>query len=196
MTDLPFRDPTLTKLLASFVVNDDQQSVTNTTTLRRYPFPGQKAADGHYYIRIGTALVDVGRAIYALTYKKWPTRLQRRDGNPYNLHISNLVDLPPYTGPVPNSGDTRQYVGVFPYPANRSKPWRVGYYKKNQGFTLGYYQTEREAASAYDRMVFAIEGGAARLNFPTEKLAKLGPIEQKTVDRVMAKLYPALKKKI
>lgn len=180
----------LAALLENFEIGPDLASVVNKATGRRYPFTGQRCAAGHYYIRIGKSLVDVGRAIFALTYKCWPNRLQRKDGNVFNNHISNLVDL--VSAPAPPVGQvTSPFIGVHPYPNNRSKPWRVSLYYKRASYTLGYYPTDTAAARAYDRMVSALILDDAALNFPREPRLPLSAVEKKAVTRVMFKMYPS-----
>jgi hypothetical protein len=50
----------------------------------------------------------------------------------------------------------------------RDRKWRAQYGYRGQHYTIGRFDTELEAARAYDRMAVELFGDFARLNFPEE----------------------------
>lgn len=62
---------------------------------------------------------------------------------------------------------TSRYKGVSR--SKGSKKWRAIIYSKNEQIDLGHFETEIEAANAYDAAALKYHGRFARLNFPKTK---------------------------
>ena len=61
---------------------------------------------------------------------------------------------------------TSQFIGVSVYASGRKKPYRVQAKVDGRNKCLGYFQTEIEAAHAYDQHARLMHGALAILNFP------------------------------
>ena len=59
-----------------------------------------------------------------------------------------------------------KFVGVSPNKSSAKKPWRATISHQNKQYHLGSFDSEEEAAKAYDEKAIELYGDNARLNFP------------------------------
>lgn len=102
-----------------------------------------------------------------LHYKTWATQsIDHIDGNRKNNSVNNLRLATPFQNSA-NSRKTKsdtisQYKGV----SKNSRKWRAYIHNDYKTIHLGYYETELEAALAYDVKAIELFGQFACLNFP------------------------------
>lgn len=93
----------------------------------------------------------------------------KSDNRAENLRESNhrlqQVNMPK------KEGTTSMYKGVCHYPKKASKRWRASLCHKRRHVSFGYYDTQEEAALAYDRAAYNIWGETSiqHLNFPLDE---------------------------
>jgi len=77
-------------------------------------------------------------------------------------------------------GTTSLYKGVCYYANKASKRWRASLCHNKKHKSFGYYETQEEAARAYDRAAYAIWGEVSvqHLNFPDEPDNYQKPFEE------------------
>jgi len=88
------------------------------------------------------------------------------DGDTFNNNISNLrwASASDNNQNQKKRGGTSQYKGVS-WDKHRAK-WFSTIYKDNKRYRLGRFNTEEDAALAYDAKAKLLYGNHARLNFP------------------------------
>ena len=92
----------------------------------------------------------------------------KNDNRDVNLqpsdHILQQVNMPK------KSGTTSRYKGVCYYAHKKSKKWRASLQHKGKHLSFGYYESEEDAARAYDKAAFNLWGEYSRqhLNFPND----------------------------
>ena len=92
--------------------------------------------------------------IWLWHYKTWPLELDHKDTKRGNNEISNLREATSQqnkfnVGPRKNS--TSKYKGVCWY--KRDSNWKAQYRLNGKNYHIGYYDTEEQAAIAYDETV-------------------------------------------
>jgi hypothetical protein len=92
----------------------------------------------------------------------------KNDNRDVNLQPSNhnlqQVNMPK------KSGTSSRYKGVCYAPHKRINKWRAQLQHRGKHISLGHYDTEEQAARAYDKAAYAIWGEYSRphLNFPND----------------------------
>jgi hypothetical protein len=147
-------------------------------------------ADG--YLRVGIKEKKTGKyrtyciheVIYYMRHGTLPEQIDHKnliktDNRTDNLQPSNYnlqqVNMPK------KQGTTSLYKGVCYYPNKASKKWRASLCHKGKHKSYGYYETQKEAALAYDRAAYDTWGEYAvpQLNFPeNEDNYKNRPLNQ------------------
>ena len=120
--------------------------------------------DGRYYY--------IHRLVwFLLTNKEIPNDLfiDHIDGNRLNNHIENLrlaTSLENQYNKARQSNGTSQYKGVW-YDAVKGL-WKASIRSQDKRLYVGQFETELEAAIAYDKIAIEIQGKFAKLNILTE----------------------------
>lgn len=116
------------------------------------------------------------------------------NGNPLDNRRANLrivTQLENRRNAAKRPGLTSIYKGVSAK-SPRSSRWRALIYVNNKATNLGFYETEEEAARAYDAAARDIFGAAATLNFPNSgEQHALRPRARDAIDAQLSKLRPA-----
>ena len=81
-----------------------------------------------------------------------------------------------FQGKISRKLKTSKYVGVCFLKDKINNKWQASISYLNQGYSLGYYETEEEAARAYDAKAFELYGEGAKRNFPDLPIEK--PVEK------------------
>jgi|GEM_PF-1655549 len=131
------------------------------------------------YLRVGIKEESTGKyrtyciheVMYYMKNNELPEQIDhinliKTDNRPLNLRASNYnlqqVNMPK------KQGTSSIYKGVSHYPKKASKRWRASLCHNKKHMSFGYYETQEEAALAYDRAAYNIWGEHAvqQLNFP------------------------------
>lgn len=102
----------------------------------------------------------------------------KSDNSEANLRESNhrlqQVNMPK------KNGTTSRYKGVCYYPKKASKRWRASLCHRGKHVSFGYYETQEEAARAYDRAAYNIwkDHSIQHMNFPLEENNFKKPFEK------------------
>lgn len=117
--------------------------------------------------RVLGTLCAAHRVAWAMTHDRWPVGdIDHIDGNPSNNKISNLRAATRSQNQHNQKavrGGTSKYKGVS---QRESGAWRAMIRVDRQLVRLGQYQSEEDAARAYDRAAVEYFGCFARPNFP------------------------------
>ena len=133
---------------------------------------GYIAEDGYRRVRVDGRYYYVHRLVwFLLTNKEVPEDLfiDHIDGNRLNNHIENLrlaTSLENQYNKARQSNGTSQYKGVW-YDAVKGF-WKASIRFQDKRLYIGQFETELEAAIAYDRLAIEIQGKFAKLNILTE----------------------------
>jgi len=133
---------------------------------------GYTAEDGYRRVRVDGKYYYIHRLVwFLLTNKEIPEDLyiDHIDGNRQNNHIENLRLATAlenqYNKQRQNSG-TSTYKGVW-FDSVKDC-WKASIRFKDKRHYIGQFETELEAALAYDRLAIEIQGKFAKLNILTE----------------------------
>lgn len=102
----------------------------------------------------------------------WPL-VDHRDGDGLNNQRSNLraaTHAQNAANMRPHNRNKSGYKGV--YSPRRGDRWRAGIWAEGRSRLLGYFDTAKDAALAYDAAAFVVWGEYAWLNFPDELTAE------------------------
>lgn len=145
-------------------------------------------ADG--YLRVGIRDESLGKyktyyvhdVLFYMNHGWLPEEIDhfnhvKSDNSENNLRESNhrlqQVNMPK------KEGTTSLYKGVCHYPQKASKRWRASLCHRGKHVSFGYYETEEEAARAYDRAAYKIWGETSiqHMNFSWDELNYKKPYE-------------------
>lgn len=120
------------------------------------------------YLRVGFKGKQyyLHRVVWALYYKEWPTKaIDHRDQNPFNNTISNLRSCN-YQENNRNKSSDKDAVSSFKgvYWHKGGKKWNAAAKVDGKQVHLGVFNTELEAAAAYDNFAQKHYGEFAHLN--------------------------------
>lgn len=133
----------------------------------RKPAFAAKNADGYRYGVFCGAHILAHHAAWAIMHGEWADALDHIDGNRENNAIVNLrvADvLRNNWNRSSRAGASSRFVGVTWFKSQRE--WRANIETGGRKFFLGSFQTEEDAAKAYDAANWARAGRFAKLNFP------------------------------
>ncbi len=124
---------------------------------------------GYYVTSIKTdgkiRTIATHRIIFALLHGKMPRFIDHIDGNKLNNKPENLREVTPQQS-VMNRGKAKnkssKYKGVHYF--KRDRKWDAQYRINGKSFHIGRFNTEKEAAIAYNNKVLEVFGEYARLN--------------------------------
>lgn len=130
------------------------------------------AAKGYFHLGFRGKEYLLHRVVYFLSTKNDPGVLEvdHIDGNPTNNCPDNLRLATPGQNRVNSRGNKERrckFKGVQQVPQTRR--YRAMCKVKGKNTHIGYYDTEEEAAKAYDRVALAEYGEFAKLNFTASK---------------------------
>jgi HNH endonuclease len=132
---------------------------------------------GRWTTRFAGKLYDVGVVAFFIVTGRKPTPgydIDHINGNPADNRFANLRQCRHgenmrNQGPRARKGDGR-HKGTYYMPKcgrwDRAKPWAAAITINRKRINLGYFQTEEDAARAYDVAAQKHHGEFARLNFP------------------------------
>jgi hypothetical protein len=132
---------------------------------------GYIAEDGYRRVRVDGKYYYVHRLVwFILTNKEIPEDLyiDHIDGNRLNNDISNLrlaSALENQYNKARQSNGTSSYKGVW-FDAKKNC-WKASIRFQNERKYIGQFETELEAAIAYDKLAIEIQGKFAKLNILT-----------------------------
>ena len=132
---------------------------------------GYVAEDGYRRVRVDGRYYYIHRLVwFLLTNKEVPDDLfiDHIDGNRSNNHIENLrlaTSLENQYNKSRQSNGTSQYKGVW-YDAVKGL-WKASIRYRDKRLYIGQFETELEAAIAYDKLAIEIQGKFAKLNILT-----------------------------
>ena len=130
----------------------------------------------------------MGKCYYAHRLAWWfvhgempPAEIDHINGNPSDNRIANLrlaTHAENHKNRRAEVGGSSRYKGVSLFA--RTGRWKAEVVGNGQSKYLGYFDTELQAAKAYDLAAFALHGSFARLNFhsPPDPLAGMTRGEQ------------------
>lgn len=138
---------------------------------------GSLCKDGYYQVKLTynnkTLAYQTHRIVYALTHEKIIDNNlvdhKKDKSNTYaNLRLANDTTNSYNTKPKEFNGRSSSYKGVYFCATKKgmNKKWRASITANKQKHHLGYFQTEIEAAQAYDKKARELHGEFANLNFP------------------------------
>lgn len=140
---------------------------------------GSLCKDGYYQVALTYAKkrfhYQTHRIVYALIHEENIDNLlidhkQSKDNNIFNLRTANYTTNSFNQKTKETLKRTSIYKGVF-FCQNKkgiNKKWRAVITAHKQRHHLGYFQTEVEAAQAYDKKAKELHGEFAKLNFPNQ----------------------------
>lgn len=139
---------------------------------------------GHLRGRIAGRGLLAHRVIWAMHVGTWDFALvDHRDLDPANNRLKNLREATKRqngTNRLPKAGSSSRFLGVGWYKA--AKKWKAAISVDNKSIYLGAFQTEEEAAMAYDLAAKEMHGEFARLNFrlheQTQTISRLASCER------------------
>jgi len=121
---------------------------------------------GYRYGKINGKKVRAHRVIFTMSYGFLPEEVDHQDRDPLNNKPSNLREAT-RSGNCANinsrKGATSEFLGVCW--DKRTKKWRAQICKDGRSIHLGRFDSEIEAARAYDRAAAELHGAYANLNF-------------------------------
>lgn len=146
-------------------------------TIKAGDVAGSLCKDGYYQVKLAynnrTFAYQTHRIVYALTYEKnIDNNLidhKKDKSNAYkNLRLANYTTNSHNTKTKKFNGRSSFYKGVSFCATKKgsNKKWRASITAQKQKHHLGYFQTETEAAQAYDKKARELHGEFAKLNFP------------------------------
>ena len=120
--------------------------------------------EGYEFFSHAGKLLSSHRMAYLLTYNEWPDVVDHINGDRIDNRISNLRGATHKQNSQnrPSRQGSSEYKGVC-YRSDRSK-WVADI----DGKRIGSFNTEEEAAKAYDEQAQINHGEFAKLNFPNE----------------------------
>jgi len=132
---------------------------------------GYIAEDGYRRVRVDGSYHYIHRLTwFLLTNKEIPTDLfiDHIDGNRLNNHIENLrlaTALENQYNKARQTNGTSEYKGVWFDAAKNC--WKASIRFQNKRHYIGQFESELEAALAYDELALTIQGKFAKLNILT-----------------------------
>ena len=112
----------------------------------------------------------VHRICWYLIYNSWPKVLDHKDGNPLNNRLSNLREASSADNQANQKKQSKQtssfYKGVYLF--KRDNKWMAYINREGKRYHLGYFNSQEEAAVAYDKKAKDLFGEFAKLNFPED----------------------------
>lgn len=136
----------------------------NTRYSGKEPFP--EDFKGYRRIQIFRKRYLAHRVAWAIYTGKWPAeQIDHINGDRSDNRIANLREASRAENnrnKSSSAGSTSQYVGVSW--CNKNLKWKVGIWHTGKQHHIGYFQSEVDAASAYDREAQVRKGMFAKIN--------------------------------
>lgn len=131
---------------------------------------GKKESDGSWSVRFKNKRYKNHRIIFYLTTEEdpGPSLIDHKDINPSNNKIENLRKSTSSLNQAntnKKAGFTSKYKGVSW--SNQSKKWKCGICVNAKQIHIGYFDSEIDAANAYDLAAIKYFGNHCKLNFET-----------------------------
>lgn len=128
---------------------------------------GTVSGDGHLQLRIFNKRYLAHRVGYAIHHERWPTGIvDHINGDPSDNRICNLRDATRSQNGANFQRTKRghsRFIGVT-YCKN-SGVWKATAQKNGVRYNLGSFQSEKDAALAYDKKAREVHGEFATTNF-------------------------------
>lgn len=135
-------------------------------------FSGRQAltarnALGYFSGRINHKNVAAHRVIWAMANGRWPNgQIDHVNGNPSDNRLANLRECTGSQNMMNQGPKKGRYRGVY-FSKNANK-WHAQIGASRKSKHIGYFDTEDDAARAYDLVAADLHGEFARLNFPVQ----------------------------
>ncbi len=121
---------------------------------------GTRTQSGYIVIRLGCIGIQAHRLAWFYVYGKWPSEhIDHINGNPSDNRIDNLREVDQLRNAWNSKKSATNRSGYKGVSWHRSaKRWQAQLTHKGQSYHLGYFDSQHEAAKAYEDLALILRG--------------------------------------